>query len=76
MALNYTSAPKQSFANKPSPADALQMGVHTSLAASSKHKKTVSGVLHLKKESIGKTNKTAYVKGAKAFGQQKPKKVT
>lgn len=52
-----------------SPADSLQFGTHSSLGASSKHKKMVSGVLHLKKESIGaKAHPTAFkVKGAKAF---------
>jgi len=52
----------------------MPAGVHTALAAASKHKKMVSAVLHLKKESAGhRLNPTAFSKGAKAFGQQKPK---
>lgn len=74
MALNYTTKPSYT-AKAPSPADALQAGVHTALATSSKHKKVVSGVLHLKKESMGARGRTAFVKTAKAFGQSKPQKV-
>lgn len=52
----------------------MPAGVHTALSAASKHKKMVSGVLHLKKESAGhRLNPTAFGKGSKAFGQQKPK---
>jgi hypothetical protein len=60
---------------KPSPSDALPAGVHTALSAASKHKKMVSGVLHLKKESAGhRLNPTAFNHGGnKAFGQVKPK---
>lgn len=69
-----TSAPPQK--GLPSPGDALPAGVHSSLQTASKHKKMVSGVLHLKKEGH-RANPTAYRTGAKAFGQQKPKmKVT
>lgn len=56
----------------PSPADALPMGAHSSLQVASIHKKMVSGVLHLKKESAGhRGNPSAYNTGAKAF--KKPK---
>ncbi len=59
---------------KPSPGDAMPAGVHTALAAASKHKKMVSAVLHLKKESAGhRLNPTAFSKGNKAFTQVKPK---
>lgn len=52
----------------------MPAGVHTALSAASKHKKMVSGVLHLKKESAGhRLNPTAFHSGTKAFGQQKPK---
>lgn len=59
---------------RPSPGDAMPAGVHSSLQTASKHKKMVSAVLHLKKESAGhRMNPTAYNTGSKAFGQQKPK---
>lgn len=55
------------------PTDAMQRGVHSSLRVASKHKKLVSGVLHLKRESVGRTGSpTAYGGGRAAFGQQKP----
>lgn len=53
--------------------DALPYGVKSALATASKHKKMVSGVLHLKKESGHRGHPTAYNTGSKAFGQQKPK---
>ena len=60
--------------SKINPGDAMPAGVHTALQAASKHKKLVSGVLHLKKESAGhRLNPTAFAKGSKAFGQVKPK---
>ncbi len=52
----------------------MPAGVHTALSAASKHKKMVSGVLHLKKESAGhRLNPTAFAKGNRAFTQVKPK---
>ena len=54
--------------------DAMPFGVHNAYNTSSKHKKLVSGVLHLKKESQGRrAYPTAYnTKATKAFGQKKP----
>lgn len=53
-------------------ADALPAGGHSDLSTASQHKRTVSGVLHLKKESVGhKGNPSAYNSGKKAF----PKKL-
>lgn len=52
----------------PSPSDSLQLGVHSSLNVASRHKKMVSSVLHLKKESVGaKQHPTAFKNGIKAF---------
>jgi len=48
------------------PSDALMMGVHSGLRVASKHKKMVSGVLHLKHESVGKKMRTAFNGSAKA----------
>jgi len=53
------------------PSDALMLGVHSSLRVASKHKKMVSAVLHLKRESIGKKgHPTAFSGGPKAFGMK------
>ena len=50
------------------PTDAVQQGVHSDLRKASAHRKKVSGVLHLKKESIGRNMKhTAFTSGKKAF---------
>lgn len=73
-AIMPTMAP--SLASKTTPnraGDALPFGVHTSLQTASKHKKMVSAVLHLKKESGRRGYPTAYNISSKAFGQQKPK---
>lgn len=64
--------PKEGFTRAnmhgPSPSDALQMGVHSSLSVSSKHKRMVSGALHLKRESVGaKSHPTAFKSGIHAF---------
>lgn len=49
------------------PTDEMMMGVHSSLAVASKHKKLVSGVLHLKKETLGhRSNPSAYHTGKRA----------
>lgn len=51
-----------------SPTDAMQQGVHSDLRKASQHRKKVSGILHLKHESIGKgISKTAFHGGKKAF---------
>lgn len=56
-----------------SPVDAMQFGTHQALRASSKHKKLVSGVLHLKKESVGhRSNPTAYATGKRAAFSRRP----
>lgn len=51
--------------------DAMQTGVHAAMRQASRHKKAVSAVLHLKKESAGhRGNPTAYNSGnKKAFGK-------
>lgn len=49
-------------------------GVHSALNTSSRHKKQVSGVLQLKRESAGhRGNPSAYNTGKKAF--KTPRKV-
>lgn len=60
--------PKGGTARPTIPTDAMQFGVHSAFRAASQHKKQVSAVLHLKKESVGKrSNPTAYNTGGKAF---------
>jgi len=55
------------------PGDAMQSGIHADLRTSSAHKKVVSGVLLLKRESAGhRGNPTAYKGGSKAFSKVKP----
>lgn len=49
------------------PTEAMPTGAHAALRLASKHKQMVSAVLHLKKESVGKSNPTAYATGKKAF---------
>lgn len=54
------------------PGDAMMSGIHSDLRVSSKHKTAVSGVLHLKRESGGRSKpsaykSTAFPKKAKAF---------
>jgi len=59
----------QVVAGKPGifPTEALPTGAHAALRSASKHKQMVSAVLHLKKESVGKGNPTAYPKKKMAF---------
>lgn len=48
------------------PGDAMMAGIHTDPRGSSTHKRAVSAVLHLKKESGGRSKPTSY-RGSKAF---------
>ena len=68
---NLTPLTPQSAQPRMFPTDALMLGVHSSLRTGSKHKKMVSAVLHLKRESIGKRgHPTAFSGGPKAFGMK------
>ena len=56
------------------PGDAMMSGIHSDLKASSKHKQAVSGALHLKRESGGRSQPTSYRgKKAPAFKTSVPK---
>lgn len=69
--------PKQAPQSKVVPSDALAPGAHMALRVASQHKKQVSAVLHLKKESVGHRGNPSVFHGnnIKAFPRSRGLKI-